>query len=122
MKIALGEKEYVQRQSKLNFVASVYSAVDWFFDILFVSEAFSRGYGQHAKMGATILLLNMAVNLAVIIFLVAREKKKGNVEKEAWKRSGMFVGIVEFFALNNLGLVKVRWGEGEDGGRGGKKN
>ena len=102
MQIALGKKEYVQRQSKLNFVASVYSAVDWFFDIFFVSEAFSRGYEQYANMGATILLVNIAVNLAVVIFLVAREKKKDNVDKEAWKKSGMFVGIVEFFALNNV--------------------
>ena len=84
----------------------MYSGIDWFFDVFFVSEAFKRGYGDHASVGAIIMFVNMVVNLLAMIYLISHEKKRNNVNHQEWKQSGPFVGLVEFFALNNIGLIK----------------
>ena len=71
-----------------------------------MSEAFARGYGAHAFAGVLIIIGNMVVNLLAMIYLINHEKKRNNINHETWKRSGPFVGVVEFFALNNIGLIK----------------
>ena len=100
------DKNFVKRQSILNNAASVYSGADWFGDVYFVSEAFRRGYSNYGKSGAAILLVNMAVNLAVIGRIIFVEKSRDNVNHKVWKTSGFYVGVVEFLALNQVGLIK----------------
>jgi len=100
------DKNFVKRQSILNNAASVYSGADWFSDVYFVSEAFRRGYSNYGKSGAAILLVNMAVNLAVIGRIIFVEKSRDNVNHKVWKTSGFYVGVVEFLALNQVGLIK----------------
>ena len=53
-----------------------------------------------------IIVSNMVANLLAMIYLINHEKKRNNINHETWKRSGPFVGVVEFFALNNIGLIK----------------
>ena len=71
-----------------------------------MSEAFAKGIEVYAFAGVLIIIVNMVVNLLAMIYLINHEKKRNNINHETWKRSGPFVGVVEFFALNNIGLIK----------------
>ena len=53
-----------------------------------------------------IIIGNMVANLLAMIYLITHEKKRDNINHQQWKQSGPFVGVVEFFALNNIGLIK----------------
>ena len=71
-----------------------------------MSEAFKRGYSDHANTGSMIIIGNMVANLLAMIYLITHEKKRNNINHKQWKQSGPFVGFIEFFALNNIGLIK----------------
>ena len=53
-----------------------------------------------------IIIGNMVANLLALIYLITHEKKRKNINHKQWKQSGPFVGFIEFFALNNIGLIK----------------
>ena len=110
IQFVLTEKKYIKRQSRAHLLAAVYSGLDWFLDVYFANEAFARGFIVHAKVGLGILMANIVINTLAMVHLIAKEKNRQNVDKEAWKKSGYFVGLVEFFAMNNIGLLKVRYG------------
>ena len=52
-RVVLREREFIKRQSLVNFTFAVYSGVDWLFDLIFVSKAFARGYATYVRMRAS---------------------------------------------------------------------
>jgi len=57
-------------------------------------------------VGGAILIVNVTANAIAMSKIIAIEKQNNNIDSAAWKESGLYIGAVEFFALNNIMLLK----------------
>jgi len=97
---------FVRRQGHFTNLISVYSGFDWFLDMYFVSACFRRGYGTFGNLGVVILVCNAVVNIIAMAKIIQKERLRNNVDLVSWKQSGFYVGMVEFLALNHIGLLR----------------